>query len=316
MATRISLAAPTTYDPLALPSTPPTVPLDLIWHDDARDRDIPLRIYLPAATTPEPVVLFSHGLGGSRENNAFLGQHWAGRGYVGVFLQHLGSDSSIWQDKPVNERMTAMRDAASVANFRLRVEDVSAVLTQLAKWNGEVGHPLYHRLDLAHIGMSGHSFGAVTTQAVSGESFRLVGTRFTDPRIKAACMFSPSAPAPGVDPGQAFGSVTIPWLLMTGTDDVSPIGDQDAASRLKVFPALPPGAKYQVVLLGAEHSAFGDRPLPGDQQPSNPNHHRVMLALTTAFWDAYLRGDPAAKAWLDGDGPRSVLQAGDAWNAK
>ena len=35
----------------------------------------------------------------------------------------------------------------------------------------------------------------------------------------------------------------------------------------------------------------------------NPNHHRSILALTTAFWDAYLRDDARGKAWLDGDGP-------------
>jgi len=53
----------------------------------------------------------------------------------------------------------------------------------------------------------------------------------------------------------------------------------------------------------AEHSAFGDRPLPGDQKPRNPNHHRAILALSTAFWDAYLRGDAAARAWLQGARP-------------
>jgi len=310
------MADPAPYDPLAIPEIPAAPPVDLTWHDDARDRDIPLRIYLPASNTPEPVVLFSHGLGGSRENNAFLGQQWAARGYVGVFLQHIGSDTSVWQGKSPAEVMGAMRQAANLTNFKLRVEDVSAVLTQLAKWNDQPDQPLYHRLNLSEIGMSGHSFGAVTTQGVSGETFPFVGMKFTDPRIKAACMFSPSAPPPAMDANRAFGSVVIPWMLMTGTDDVSPVGDQDPTSRLKVFPALPAGGKYQVVLLGAEHSAFGDRALPGDAQPRNPNHHRVMLALTTAFWDAYLKGDPAAKAWLDGDGAKSVLQAGDAWSIK
>jgi hypothetical protein len=45
----------------------------------------------------------------------------------------------------------------------------------------------------------------------------------------------------------------------------------------------------------------------------NPNHHRVILALSTAFWDAYLRGDAQALAWLNGSGPRSVLEAADLW---
>ena len=59
-------------------------------------------------------MLFSHGLGGSREGSAFLGKHWAARGYVVVFLQHPGSDESVWKSKPFAERMPAMRQAAGL----------------------------------------------------------------------------------------------------------------------------------------------------------------------------------------------------------
>ena len=79
---------------------------------------------------------------------------------------------------------------------------------------------------------------------------------------------------------------------------------------------LPPGDKYQVILDNAEHSAFTERPLPGDSQPRNPNHHRVILALSTAFWDAYLKNNPEAKAWLAGDAPRSVMESADQWTKK
>lgn len=66
----------------------------------------------------------------------------------------------------------------------------------------------------------------------------------------------------------------------------------------------------------AEHSVFTDRALPGEKEPRNPNHHRVILALSTAFWDAYLRDDQAAKQWLSGNGPRSVMVAEDVWQQK
>ena len=58
---------------------------------------------------------------------------------------------------------------------------------------------------------------------------------------------------------------------------------------------------------------FSDRRLPGDMEKRNPNHHRVILALSTAFWDAWLRDDAAAKAWLNGDGPKTVLEKDDLW---
>jgi len=301
-----------TYDPLAVDVAYHPSHVDLNVHDAARDRDIPLRVYLPPNTTPEPVVLFSHGLGGSRTGSTFLGEHWAARGYVAVFLQHPGSDDSVWKDEPGRERMRAMNQAASLDNFLLRVQDVPAVLNQLAIWNAAKTNQLAGRLDMKKVGMSGHSFGAVTTEAVSGETLPVGGQTFTDPRITAAIAFSPSSPKTG-SAAKAFGSVQIPWMLMTGTKDVAPIGDTDVVSRLAVYPALHGAPKYEVVLHKAEHSAFTDRALPGDREQRNPNHHRVILALSTAFCDAYLRGDADALAWLNGPGPRSVMEPDDRW---
>ncbi|QJR12922.1 hypothetical protein DSM104443_04016 [Usitatibacter rugosus] len=299
------------YDPLAISSRAKVRTVDLAVPGEKRQ--VPLRVFLPAGTAPAPVVLFSHGLGGSREGNAFMGEHWAKRGYVAVFLQHPGSDASVWQGVPPAERMKAMRNAATFNNLLLREKDVRATLDQLERWNTDTASPLRGRLDLAHVGMSGHSFGAITTQAVSGQSMSL--GRGPDARIKAAVMFSPSGPRRG-DAKRSFGAVGIPWMLMTGTLDTAPIGFIDLASRLEVFPALPPGSKYEVVLNLAEHSAFTDRALPGDRETRNPNHHRAILALSTAFWDAYLRDDANAREWLDGSEAKSVLEPADQWQKK
>jgi predicted dienelactone hydrolase len=304
------------YDPLSVANPRAVAVIDLVVSDARRKRDIPLLVYLPAARSAAAVALFSHGLGGSRFGCAYLGQHWAARGYVAVFLQHPGSDEDVWRAAPAGERRATLARAATPANSLLRTQDVPAVLDQLERWNAEKGHPLAGRLNLAQIGMSGHSFGAVTAQAVGGQTFAAGRAAFPDSRIKAVIAFSPSGPRDGRDPKRTFGDVAIPWMLMTGTQDLSPIGDIDLASRLSVFPALPPGGKYELVLDGARHSAFTDRPLPGDEGARNSNHHRAILALSAAFWDAWLRNDAAAKAWLDGDGPRSVLEKGDRWRRK
>jgi predicted dienelactone hydrolase len=211
--------------------------------------------------------------------------------------------------------MAAMERAASLENFMLRARDVPAVIDQLETWNKTESHALADRLDLKRLGMSGHSFGAITTQAVSGQTVALRGRSLTDARIKAAVVMSPSGPR-RFDAKRAFGGVTIPWLLMTGTKDVAPIGDISLESRLSVFPALPSGGKYELVLDSAEHSVFSDRELPGETLKRNPNHHRAILALSTAFWDAFLRDDADAKKWLDGDAARSVLESGDKWQKK
>jgi predicted dienelactone hydrolase len=320
-------AADPIYDPLAIAKESNAPPLDLTVHDAARKRDIPIRIYLPPDKSPAPVILFSHGLGGNRKGSAFLGRHGSARGYAVVFLQHPGSDDSVWKNTRPLERMGALKQAASAENFMLRVADVPAVLNALQAWNqsrkpqepkssqSDAHVALAGRLSLEKVGMSGHSFGAVTTQAVSGQAYAGGRQPFVDPRIKAAVVMSPSTPRRGT-PADAFSSVAIPWLLLTGTLDGSPIGDQTPESRRAVYPALPQGGKYELVLHNAEHSAFTDRALPGDRRQRNSNHHRAILAVTTAFWDAYLRdGEIAeqARKWLNGDGPRKVLEENDLW---
>jgi predicted dienelactone hydrolase len=183
------------YDPLAVdPSFHPRTQ-DLTVHDSSRNRDIPMRITFPANESGAPVVLFSHGLGGSRAGSQFLSEHWAARGYVTVFIQHPGSDDSVWKDAAPEERMAALRKAASLENFVLRINDVHAVIDQLATWNKS--GLLMGRMDLNKIGMSGHSFGAITTEAVSGETLPLSGRGLRDQRIKAAVIMSPSVPHSG-----------------------------------------------------------------------------------------------------------------------
>ncbi len=307
------------YDPLALPEAASPAPLDFKVQDPKRERALPIRVYLPATKQAAPVVLFSHGLGGSCQNNPYLGKHWSARGYAVVFVQHPGSDESVWRGQRPGQIPMAMKQAASLENFMLRVADIPAVLDQLTLRHADEAHALRGRLDLTRVGMSGHSSGAVTTQAVSGQSLLVGGARFTDPRIKAAVAMSPSVPAAG-SAERAFGSVTLPWLLMTGTKDIARIGAMtiggDLDSRLGVFPALPPGDKYELVLHDAEHGAFGERSLPNEGANRNPNHHRVILALSTAFWDAFLKGDAEARAWLNSESPRSVMEKDDKWQRK
>lgn len=304
------------YDPMAVEAVISPRFEDLDARDAERDRTVPLRIYLPAGSAPAPVILFSHGLGGSRDGSSYLGQHWSARGYVVVFLQHPGSDESIWQDLPRRQIMRAMQQAANAQNSRLRMEDVAFTLDQLAVWNAAPGHVLSARMDLEQVGMSGHSFGAVTTQAVSGQSLPRVGARFTDPRIDAAIAMSPSSGHNGLSPQDQFGSVALPWFLMTGTEDTSAIGGETVETRRAVYAALPAGEKYELVLDGGAHHAFTDGPVRRSQSERDPDHHPAILALSTAFWDAYLRDDEAARAWLDGEGAQDALAPEDIWQRK
>lgn len=90
---------------------------DLVVKDEKRSREIPIRVYLPTGQATAPVVVFSHGLGGNREGSAFLGKHWAARGYVAVFLQHPGSDDCVWKDKSLAQRRALLKQAATLENL-------------------------------------------------------------------------------------------------------------------------------------------------------------------------------------------------------
>ena len=230
-------------------------------------------------------------------------------------MQHAGSDASVWKNAKLGERRKRLVAAASGKSLNDRVADVVATLDQLERWNQD--HAKFKaRFDLDKVGMSGHSFGAVTSQAVSGQSYGPLGQRSTDKRIRCAMPLSPSPPSYG-SADHAFGEVAIPWLLMTGTDDQNPIGRGTAEDRRKVFEGLPSKNMFhELVLYDAQHSAFGDASRLRSRG-RNPNHHKAIKAISTAFWDTWLKGDSAAKAWLsDSQQVRAVLEPKDVWQSK
>jgi len=287
---------------------------DIITIDENRERELPTLVYLPESTEPAAVILFSHGLGGSRFAATYLFEHFASRGYVVVSMQHPGSDVSIYQGVPTSQLLTAAFGAATVENLILRIGDVSSVIDQLEVWNSDLEHVLYRSMDLERIGMSGHSFGARTTQVTSGEIVSYLNYSTLEPRIKAAIPYSTSVPNTE-QAAEALEGVNIPWLVMTATNDTVAVSSATVADRLKVFPALPSGDKYELVLFGGEHNAFVNNSNP-DSENYNPAHHVTITALSTAFWDAYLLGNRSAKSWLQGEGANAILSEGDTWKFK
>jgi len=265
-------------------------------NDTTRDRVVPIKVYCKSSNQSQPVVFFSHGLGGSRENSAYLGNYWAVAGYIAIFVQHPGSDEEVWKSVPAAERLSALKKSVSVKTSRDRFIDIPFVIDQLEIWNEQAGHPLEGMLDLSHIGMSGHSYGAVTTMAVAGRKYPLF-SNFADQRIDAFLAMSPQ-PARGNRTKKFFGHLNKPTLLMTGTKDGSPINaNMKPSSRRKVYAALPPSNKFQLVLDGANHFTFGDANSPRNKG-LNPKHHSAIQQISLQFWNAYLKDDTNAKQWL------------------
>src|SRR5580698_6059441 len=70
---------------------------DLSLRDAARNRTVPLTVYYPVGQGhwPFPIIIFSHGAGGSKDGYRYLGSYWAAHGYVVIHPTHFGSDRSL-----------------------------------------------------------------------------------------------------------------------------------------------------------------------------------------------------------------------------
>ncbi|MBA3859886.1 MAG: dienelactone hydrolase [Cyanobacteria bacterium PR.3.49] len=277
------------------------------WKDTTRERNIPVKLYLPAQVTrPLPVVIFSHGLGGSREAAEYLGNYWAEHGYIGVFIQHPGSDESFWKpgfNLRTMDRNQLMgkfrRTVADPVHAVNRGNDIHFVLDQLEKINTS-DPELRGKLDLNEIAIAGHSYGSWTALTASGQRFfskSNQGISSGDRRIKAAIYLSPTPPRAGQDPAQVFGSISVPGIHFTGTLDSSPVNNTKAEERRIAFDNISKSDQYLVTLNGADHGVFGGRKRLMSK-PDDEKFQEITQRLSTAFLDAYLKHDQKAKDWM------------------
>ncbi len=274
------------------------------WEDATRKRTVPAKIYHPKEMkTAAPVLLFSHGLGGSRDGYAYLGECWASHGYVSVHLQHPGSDTDVLKgsSKPLEALKKAAADPRNAVD---RAKDVSFVLDQLVKRNQD-HEVLKGKLDLKSVGLSGHSFGANTTLMVAGQTGAAalgMAPKLKDERVKAIIPMSAPVPRFGVD--KAYVNVKIPSLHMTGTLDDSPIGETAAKDRRVPFDKIQGADKFLIIFQDGDHMIFSGRvpKLKADTRKMDEAFQRSIKTASLAFWDSYLKSDQPAALWLKGDG--------------
>jgi dienelactone hydrolase len=277
--------------------------------DEARDnRPVKIKTYYPVGREdgPFPVIIWSHGLGGSVDGAAFLSRFLASHGYIMVHVQHDGTDSTLWEGKEghpwdIIRKMQIPRSATLNRFF-----DVPFLLDRLPEWMA-ANPPAGEQADLSVIGMSGHSFGALTTQVMGGmmfpdESGKL--KRFKDDRFTAGILYSPGPIAHlGLDePDDVYGSIDLPLFHMTGTDDASPVEDWDYKKRLVVYEHTERAEKHLLVIRDGDHMVFnGSRGKLG-QNPNRDKHEKIIKIGALAYWDMVLKNDAAAKSWLTGGG--------------
>jgi predicted dienelactone hydrolase len=270
--------------------------IDLDWLDSKRERKVPVRLYLPdgaSANTPVPLVVFSHGLGGSRLGYSYLGRYFAQHGVASLHLQHIGSDRALWTGN-VFGLSGRLKAATTEQEALARAQDFSFALDTLL---GDPG--LRQKIDATKIVAAGHSYGANTTLLVAGARINRDGLpgSLRDVRVKGALVMS-APPFYGVTNGiEALASMPVPSLHITATEDVIRVPGyySGADERIGMYDAYQGAAKSLVVFKEGSHSIFTDRLNSGGAE-LNPQVKRATREIALAFVAQVLGGTPASGA--------------------
>jgi predicted dienelactone hydrolase len=292
---------------------------DQTLHDTKRNKDLPVRVLVPTLGGPFPVIVFSHGAGGSGQNYFPLTHHWATHGYV--IIQPTHNDSIALRRErgdalPPNPRELAEEYRNNPDDWANRVRDITLVLDSLNDLQKSLPR-LKGKIDQKRIGVGGHSYGAYTTQMIGGALLDIPngarGQSFRDDRPRALLLLSPQGKTQNGLTEDSWKKMTRPMMVMTGSNDRGLMG-QPVSWRTDPFIYSPAGDKYLVYIDGAFHMSFTGMLT----QPNNRLGNRPLLArmiaqtdqqavfddvkiASIAFWDGFLKDDAKAKAYLKSD---------------
>jgi len=270
-------------------------------------RDVPYKVYFPAAGNDCPVIVFSHGFGGDKDAFATVGQHWASRGYVVIHPTHADGigrerpEPAGGEGKPPARRQRGglLQGISDPARITDRVADIVLVIDSLAQLPRAIP-ALEGRIDPKRIGVGGHSFGAYTAMLIGGVTVDLGverGRSFRDERV--LCILPISGQGTGQQglTNDSWARLTIPMMTITGTRDRG-VGGQGIDWRKEPYRLSPAGAKYLVVIEGANHFSFGGRLGPRSSGVTD-----AVNGLSTHFWDAHLKDSQASREYLQSERP-------------
>jgi dienelactone hydrolase len=268
---------------------------DFDWLDAGRKRAVPVRLYWPAGAQPVGLVVFSHGIGGSRRGYSYLGEYFAAHGVASLHVQHVGSDRSLWSGSMFT-LVGRLQDAAHEREALDRVRDLRFALDELLDRSSYGA-----RVDRTRIAAAGHSYGANTAMLIAGARVERNGRalELQDPRIRAAVLLS-APPFYGEEqPERILKAMTLPALHVTATADEIRIPGyySPASDRVAVFEATGSSMKALAVFEGGSHSIFTNRPGTGGET-LNPQVKKATRELALAFLQKVFDGrDEALVRW-------------------
>ncbi|MEW6270041.1 MAG: hypothetical protein AB1689_12180 [Thermodesulfobacteriota bacterium] len=230
---------------------------------------------------PYPLLVFSHGSCGFPRQSLFLTPWLATHGFVVVAPPHPGNT--------LFEFPRCREGAVLAASFVERPQDVVFALDQVLAESGDLDSPLFGAIDERRIGMSGHSFGGLTTYLAAAIDERFVVA------LPLAAATSTTA------------TLAVPSLTMYG--EIDSVVDNDGIFAAYARSEAP---KLLVGVEDAGHYAFSDGCFPGpDCDPpvtlTQDEAHERVKRWVLPFLKVYLAGDRSFAPFLLAEPPPGVL---------
>jgi predicted dienelactone hydrolase len=240
---------------------------------------------------PYPILMFSHGSCGYPRQSLFLTALLATYGFVVVAPPHPGNT--------INEFPTCGTPGAQINSAVERTPDIRFSLDTMLAENEDPKSVFFGALDPERIGMSGHSFGGLTTYLVAGVDSRF---RVAVPMAPAILNFQ--------------RPLRVPSLTMIGQIDGSV---NNTAVRGAFDVAAAP--KLLVEIGDAGHYAFSDGCfVSADCDPprtrTQPEAHDLVLRWVLPFLKVYLEGDPSFEPFLSAPPPPGTTDFASVRGAK
>lgn len=264
---------------------------------DGSGQQFATSIWYPTNTgspaTAHPLIVFSHGDGGTPNGSSQLLKHLASYGFVVAAPQHADCKGACSSDYKVSESI-------------LRRQDVETVVDSLLTLSDGQDPQLADIVDPYRIGLVGWSFGGTTALRAEG----------ADPRFKAAVLLAPGlvgALDPTLPPGLAQGldpaQVSTPLMLIDGRLD-----GREPFQWTETFYAGIPASAPDHWLLGIQRAghSFGDDCISQTSPDGYPfafaacdallpqsEVNAIVAQWSTAFLLRYVAGDDRNAAALD-----------------
>jgi dienelactone hydrolase len=219
-------------------------------------RTLVTELWVPKGRGRFPLVVFAHGNNGHPLKLTQMLTAWAAAGYVVAAPAF-----------PLTNDHSGGRSI--IADFAQQPADVSFVITQVLRDARRRGSPVFRKVDPDHVGAAGHSLGGATLYGVTAEPC------CRDRRVDAA-VFMDAIRLPF--PGDVRPRVHGPVLFVHIRGDVA----TPYAGTLAEYERATPPKLMMTLTQGLHFEPFEDAPSP---------HDAAVVAATTDFWDATLKGE-------------------------